>query len=329
MHDDNLKGFIGLLNRLWDGREFDRDRLTTKSARIKGRRLSVSMMMQPIVLARLLDARGGVSRGMGFVARSLMTMPASTIGTRFYRDAPDRMPALAKLHRRVRALRGKKLPTNGPNMTLRPPPLGLSVSAFQVWRSLHDEIEGTLSRTGEFGDIPDIGAKIAENAARIAGVFHVIEQGPGGAIDAATMEGAAAVAVWHPNEARRIIGAKEKSQNVLDADLLVEWLLRQPGPVAPRDILNRGPSPCSSVPISREYPATSAARIAARRRVWFIASSQTQARQIKLAVLRVSKLGSRRYDNRGQRPQLGDNISRFVDPPHMREAGREKLIRQR
>src|SRR5262249_23925611 len=140
--------------------------------------LTVSLMMQPLVLSRLLAARGGVSRGMGFIARSLMTMPASTIGTRFYRKAPNGMPALAKLHQRLRELLDIKLPTEGPNMMLRPPALSFSPQAFEVWRSLHDEVEASLSRAGEFGEIPDIGAKIAENAAHIAGNFHVINQGP-------------------------------------------------------------------------------------------------------------------------------------------------------
>jgi hypothetical protein len=96
------------------------------------------------VFARLITAAGGASRGMGWVARTLMTWPTS---------------------------------------------------------SLHDEVEAELSRTGEFSAIPDIGAKIAENAARVAAQFHAITHGPGGSIDAATMEGAAAVAIWHLNEA--------------------------------------------------------------------------------------------------------------------------------
>ena len=51
-------------------------------------------------------------------------------------------------------------------MVLAPPSLSLSPPAFGVWRSLHDEVEAELSRVGEFGSVPDIGAKIAENAHR-------------------------------------------------------------------------------------------------------------------------------------------------------------------
>ena len=128
-------------------------------------------------------------------------------------------------------------------MVLVPPVLGLAPSTFTVWRTLHDEVEAALSRAGKFGAIPDIGAKIAENAARIAAIFHVVEHGPGGTIDASTMQGAAAVAVWHLNKARRMIGANEP-QDAVDSELLVPWPVQQAGElIGPRDILNRGPNP--------------------------------------------------------------------------------------
>jgi len=243
MNDDNLMGFIGLLNRLWDGQDFNRNRLTVKSAQIRGRRLTVSLMMQPVVLTRLLGAGDGASRGMGWIARNLIAWPGSTIGSRPYRDAAE-MPALDAFHSRVRELLELELPVEGLGMVLAPPSLSLSPPAFQVWRTLHDDVEAELSRFGEFGSVPDIGAKIAENAARIAGVFHVVTQGPGGSIDQPTMEGAAAVAIWHLNEARRIVGATKMPQDVADADLLLGWLLgRLEDTIEPREILRVGPVP--------------------------------------------------------------------------------------
>src|SRR5207253_6623957 len=44
-----------------------------------------------------------------------------------------------------------------------------------------------------------------------------------------------------------------------------------------RSALRRSSVPSSSAPISREYPATSAARIAARRRVWLMPSRRPPA----------------------------------------------------
>jgi hypothetical protein len=243
MNNDNLMGFIGLLNRLWDGNGFERSRLTTKSASIRGRRLTASLMMQPVVLARLLKAGDAASRGMGLVARMLPTWPTSTIGSRPYREGSE-MPALGTFERRIRELLELELPVEGAGMVLAPPALSLSTAAFQVWRTLHDEIESELSRFGEFASVPDIGAKTAENAARIAGVFQVFNSGSGGRIDAEIMQGAAVVAVWHLNEARRMLSTIKLPKDVADADLLLGWLLQRPGDaIEPRDILRLGPGP--------------------------------------------------------------------------------------
>ena len=112
MNDDNLMGFIALLNRLWDGNDFTRSRLVAKSARIRGRRLTVNLMMQPVVLLRLLDARAGASRGMGWIARNLLAWPTSTIGSRPYRDAAA-MALVEEFHARIRELLGAAPPRRG------------------------------------------------------------------------------------------------------------------------------------------------------------------------------------------------------------------------
>jgi len=58
------------------------------------------------------------------------------------------------------------------------------------------------------------------------------------------MEAGAAVAIWHLNEARRIVGATKIPQDVADADLLLQWLLRRAeSTIEPRDILRLAPAP--------------------------------------------------------------------------------------
>jgi hypothetical protein len=242
MSDENLMKFVALLNRLWDGGSFERLRLTTRSAEIRGRRFTVSLMMQPIVMARMLGACGGATRNMGFIARNLLAWPTSTIGRRPYQEPPADMPKIDEFNSRLRALLDKDLPMRGPRNVLEPLPLSLSRKAKSQWTAFFDSIEPELSRMGEFGDIPDIGSKIAENAARMAGVFHVIEHGTTGDIEKSLMEGAIAVVTWHLNEARRLINANGKPEDVADAVLLLEWLLRREAePIDPRAVLQLGP----------------------------------------------------------------------------------------
>jgi hypothetical protein len=243
MSDENLMKFVALLNRLWDGRPFERERLTAKCARLSGRRFTVSLMMQPVVMSRLLGACGGAARNMGFIARNLIAWPESTIGKRPYREPPANMSASDQLNARLRELLDIKLSTEGPQMALVPPSLNLTWQAKEEWAAFFNETERELCRSGEFGDIADIGSKIAENAARMAGMFHVFEQGPGGEIGKQLMESAVTVVAWHLSEARRVICANRKPEEFADAELLLEWFLRQEDKVlSPREIQQLGPN---------------------------------------------------------------------------------------
>jgi hypothetical protein len=239
MSDENLMKFVALLNRLWDGHPFGRERLHAKSAHVDCRRFTVSLMMQPIVMARLLGACEGAARNMGFVARTLTSWPTSTIGHRPYREPPAHLSAGNALAHRLKELLDKPLPTTGPQMALTPTSLPLSWQAKRIWTQFFNDIEKELSRLGVFGDVADIGSKIAENAARMAANFHVlIEQGPEGEIGPQLMEAAIGVVFWHLKEAKRIIAANRKPEAVADAALLLEWLVKQDAtPIDPRDIL--------------------------------------------------------------------------------------------
>jgi hypothetical protein len=243
MGRDSITRYLSLINRFWDGQAFPRKRSTTKSFTVKGRRLTTCLMMQAPVLKLLLAAGDGVSRGSGFLARFLMAWPVSTMGIRFYRDGDPNHPALVTYDARLRELLDMPLPVKDEGMVLDPPVLPLSAEAHKVWVEVHNDVEGALARQGEFEDVKDFAAKTADNAARIAGVFHVLEHDPVGEIAAETMKQAARLALWHLHEAKRIIGAVEVPQAVADAKVLLDWLLDQGSDVAPKDVLHRGPSP--------------------------------------------------------------------------------------
>jgi hypothetical protein len=244
LSDDVAMGYMALLNRLWDAKPFTRDRSSAQRARIHGRRFTVSLMMQPIVVARLLSLAGGASRGMGLMARFLMTWPTSTIGTRMYRRA-ETMPAIARLHDRLKQLLDLPLPLDPETptpMALAPPILRFNAYAQRLWEQFHDDVEAELGRDGEYGEVADIGAKIAENAARLAGVFHILMHGPVGVIDRKAIYRAIKVVSWHLHEARRVLAAFDQPQGISDAEILLAWLLRQPPTsIEPRRILQYGP----------------------------------------------------------------------------------------
>jgi len=246
--NDSALRYFGLLNRFWDGLGFERFRTTAKSFTITGRRLTCSLMMQYAVLWQLLGAAGGVARGTGFLARFLLAWPASTMGARDYRAGNLDAPELATWDARVTSVLSQPLPNTPKEIALDPPTLFLSHEARARWVAFHNAAERELGRLGEFSDVADFAAKVAENAARIAGVMWVFEHGPAGTIDAATMDAAAAIASWHLYEARRLTGATKTPRTVTDAMILVAWMQKPDasgkprGSIAPRDILRQGPS---------------------------------------------------------------------------------------
>lgn len=233
--------FLTLLNRLWDANEFDRRRVTRECATVRGRRFSVSIMLQPTALGTLLTTGNGLARGVGALARCLVAWPTSTIGARSYKAGNLNAPALQAFDDRIRALLDTPLPLDEDG-GLDPPTLKLAPLAFEVWRRLHDTIEAEISLRGEFSLLPDFGAKIADQAARLACVMHVIDQGPHGEIQHQTLHAAARLALWHLHEARRVLDMIGHSCKTTEAQLLLDWLREQAEPPWIGTIIQAGPA---------------------------------------------------------------------------------------
>lgn len=242
MSESSVMRFLALLNRLWDGNSFLRRRTSRESIEIRGRRLTVSLMAQPSVVQSLIGGHGGIARGIGLLARFLIAWPASTIGTRLYRTGDLDAAPLRTFDDRVASLLSQPLPIEDEkSLTLKPPLLELDPDAFAIWRDGHDHIEKTLARDGDYGELTDLGAKIAEQAARIACVLHVFEQGPVGPIPADAMQAGADIALWHLQEARRVFGLAESDQATNDAELMLGWLSAQPAPPSLKQLAQYAP----------------------------------------------------------------------------------------
>jgi hypothetical protein len=239
MGNDTRLGFMGLLNRLWDGGHVHQDRKQAASVHVVGRRLTVNLMVQLEVLQELLRWGGRLARGTGFFARYLLAAPDSTMGSRIYRSPPEDMPAVAAFQRRIEELLCKPLPCD-PTGRLIPPVLPLTLGAHKHWRDYHDEVETGLRPGGEFVEVCDFAAKSAENAARIAACLHIF-QGTRGDIEAGTMLDAIRLARWYLLETKRVFLDIAEPQEWVDARKLEEWLAKR-GDVPIREILNNGPN---------------------------------------------------------------------------------------
>jgi hypothetical protein len=111
---------------------------------------------------------------LGTLARFLVACPETAIGTRLWRETPaDVAVALSRYRERCLALLRKKPATGDRPNELRPARLRLSPGARAMWVAFHDEVERDLN--GGLAPVRAFGAKLAEHAARIAGVLCLAE----------------------------------------------------------------------------------------------------------------------------------------------------------
>lgn len=105
--------------------------------------------------------------------------------------------------------------------------LGFSASAQVEWERIFNSIECALRPGGEFCDIRDYASKVAENIARLAGVFHAFEGYEGTEISVETLHAAATVVLWYSNEFVRLFSPPDPLQEAIkDAYELEDWFIQ-------------------------------------------------------------------------------------------------------
>ena len=178
MGKDSIARTLALLNKLWDGAPHVVDRATAASFSVRGARMTISLQVQPHVLADFLDRDRGMSRGSGFLARFLISQPMSLQGTRSYKESGE-MPNLGAFTARIAELLSD-VPQIDPDRGLVLPMLDFTAEAKAHWISSYNAIESELASTGDFASIRDAASKAADNIARMAAVMHIFEYGPEG-----------------------------------------------------------------------------------------------------------------------------------------------------
>lgn len=244
MSAESALSYLTTLNRMWDGRGLNQTRKQAKAAELKGRRFSVSLMLQRELIGKILEHG---ARGVGFFARYLICAPRSTMGRRLYSPPKGNLKAVHAFNARAKDLLSMPLPMNE-QFELEPPVMHLRAASRSAWADFHDTVERQLGEYGELALVRDVAAKSAENAARIAAVLQVWGEGPSGSVETKYMDAGIALADWHLNEAVRLFFAADMPQHLQDAELLIRWLLTAAverldaeGRLPLAEILQRGP----------------------------------------------------------------------------------------
>ena len=221
----NPTRFVAVLNRLWEGKTFSTHRKTSQNFTIQNRRLTVNLMMQPMLLKQLSAQALGIHRQSGFLARCLVAYPGSAMGERFYQEPPEDNNKNEAFNKRLTDCleQTEELTREG---CIDLPVLQLSPTAKQKWIRFFNETEAGISPKGQWREIKDFASKALENTARLAALFHLFG-GFEGDIQPESMEQAIEIIHWHLQETRRLLSTYATGENVSDAETLSEWLINK------------------------------------------------------------------------------------------------------
>jgi hypothetical protein len=242
MSPDHRLKTAATFSGMWDGAKISRVRAGDGSIILKGRRLSLHLMVQPDAAAAFLS--DPVLRNQGLLSRILVAQPDSVAGTRLYRntDTADEK-TIRQYGERILSILGSPWPiVDGERNELDPPALTLDAEAFTAWKEFHDNVEARCGQHNELAAIGDFAAKAAEQAARIAGVLTIIDDRVAVEIKGSTMGDAVTITDWYVNETLRLQQAARTDAKLVRAQRLLVWLQARGGEIDLREIIQFGPA---------------------------------------------------------------------------------------
>lgn len=209
------------LNAMWSG-----DTITVNRAKggqnysLHDCRLTVSVMVQPAPFEAYMKQQGDVTTGAGLWARFLVCKPTSTQGQRFQGHTPPLQEHQKQFTDRLTEILEQNIvllekSENEKNV------VEFSDDAQNLWRDVSDWIEAEIAKGGLYAEAKGHASKLAENIARVAALFHVIE-GTSGPILVKTLDSAIATCLWFSRQYINIFVPIPQEQ--IDAEELGTWL---------------------------------------------------------------------------------------------------------
>lgn len=240
MTAENKARSAAMLSELWDRGEVKRVRAGDGISLLRGRRLSLHLMMQPGMAAAFLSDE--LLQDQGLFSRVLIAAPASIAGTRLYRHPTGEDEArIARHEERILQLLARVPPALGKPNELAPRVLPIGDMATKLWQEFFDRIERATGPGGDLVPVRALAAKAAEHAARIAAVITMVETPDATEIGPDAMAGGIALADWYVREAVRLVNAGQIDPELRKAQDILAWIEGRGGEVSFQEILRKGP----------------------------------------------------------------------------------------
>ncbi|WP_158934123.1 YfjI family protein [Burkholderia sp. S171] len=166
------------LDKLWEGKAIDVvGRTARESYFVEDPRLTISLMVQPIVFDRFLERKGELAKGIGFMSRILLSRPDTPYGKRKISGFDPRLTDWIKIfNERILAL----LAHAHSDIALRDQnrkTLCFAPAAQQAWENDFNEMEAATADGGLLVHEREFVNRYSEHVARLAALFHFFENG--------------------------------------------------------------------------------------------------------------------------------------------------------
>ncbi len=200
MSPDAIQKTISGLSKLWDGDPIYRLRSGKgESAILFDRRLTVHLLVQPVIAEQILESR--LMMEQGILARFLICHPESLAGDRLYDqyNIYDESDALKKFHAFIAAKLPKKFlvnETGGCDLgVIKPNP-----EAQREYIRFYNGVERSIK--GKNAMVEAVASKTAENALRLAGIIAYSSDRT--VIDLPTMRAGTTLAQYYLDQQRKL-----------------------------------------------------------------------------------------------------------------------------
>lgn len=224
MADENRVRTIANLSAFWDGSPITRVRKEEGSHILYGKRVSLHLMLQPLVAGMLLDNQ--LIQDQGLLGRCLLTFPTSLAGSRMYKaNDVASLAALEDYHTLITSLMKEPfVMKEGQRNELEPRKLQVPEKLVTVWVSFHDDVEREVGSNGTYEVISALACKMAEHALRIAGVLTLVHDIHATHVTKEALQGGITLARYYLQESLRFNRQGSLNVLVLQAEKLWKWI---------------------------------------------------------------------------------------------------------
>ena len=225
MRDEGRSYAISILCSLWDGAEVRRNRAKETDPPLFGKRLSMSIAIQPKLGLEWLRKDGLSEQGLS--SRLLVCHPESKIGKRILEVGFEK--DIQAAHERLKNGWERQLSSLLANFDVDGASHLSNVLAFtpearEFFRGFYNEIEAAMGKGRPLSNAKDIANKVGEQAVRIAAVFVLFVNPYATEIDEEAIRAGVDVAAYYLSEGLRLSEEATIDKGTKDALEVWSWV---------------------------------------------------------------------------------------------------------